>query len=41
MCDAAVAAYTAFLHYQGKTELYGEPEEGAIYLPFLDKGSLY
>jgi len=37
MCDAAIAAYTAFLHYQGKTELCGEPEEGAIWLPFLDR----
>ena len=37
MCDAAIAAYTAFLRYQGKTELCGEPEEGAICLPFLDR----
>ena len=37
MCDAAIAAYTAYLHYQGKTELRGEPEEGAICLPFLDR----
>ena len=35
LCDAAIATYTAFLHSQGKTELYGEPEEGAICLPFL------
>jgi len=35
--DAAIAAYTAYLHYQGKTELCGEPEEGAICLPFLDR----
>jgi len=41
LCDAAIAAYTAFLHYQGKTDLCGKPEESAIYLPFLDKGSLY
>jgi hypothetical protein len=41
LCDAAIAAYTAFLHYQGKTKLCGEAEEGVIYLPFLDKGSLY
>jgi len=34
MCDAAIAAYTAYLHSQGKTELCGEPEEGAICLPF-------
>ena len=37
MCDAAIAAYTAYLHYQGKTELCGESEEGAICLPFLDR----
>ncbi len=37
MCDAAIAAYTAYLHYQRKTELCGEPEEGAICLPFLDR----
>ena len=37
MCDAAIAAYTAYLHYQGKTELYGKPEEGAICLPSLDR----
>ena len=34
LCDAAIAAYTAFLHSKGKTELCGEPEEGAICLPF-------
>jgi len=37
MCDAAIATYTAFLHSQGKTELCGEAEEGAICLPFLDR----
>lgn len=37
MCDAAIAAYTAYLHSQGKTELCGEAEEGTIYLPFLDR----
>ncbi len=37
MCDAAIAAYTAYLHYQGKTELCGEPGEGAICLPLLDR----
>ncbi len=37
LCDAAIAAYTAYLHYRGKTELCGEPEEGAICLPFLDR----
>jgi len=37
MCDAAIAAYTAFLHYQDKTELCGVVEEGAICLPLLDR----
>ena len=37
MCDAAIAAYTAFLYTRGKTELCGEPEEGTICLPFLDR----
>ncbi len=37
MCDAAIAAYTAFLCTRGKTELCGEPEEGTICLPFLDR----
>ena len=31
--DATIAAYTAFLHYQGKTELCGDTREGAICLP--------
>ena len=37
LCDAAIAAYTAFLYSQGKTEPTGEPDEGVIYLPFLDR----
>ncbi len=37
LCDAAIVAYTALLHYHGKTELYGEPGEGVIRLPFLDR----
>ena len=37
MCDAAIAAYTAYRHYQGKTEFCGEPDEGTICLPFLDR----
>jgi len=37
MCDAAIAAYTAYLHYQGMTEFCGEPDEGTICLPFLDR----
>ena len=38
LCDAAIAAYTAFLHWQGKTELVGEVEEGTICLPLVDRG---
>ena len=34
MCDAAIAAYTAFLYFQGKAEVCGEPDEGTICLPF-------
>lgn len=37
LCGAAIADYTAFLHIQGKTELLGNAEEGAICLPFLDR----
>jgi len=37
LCDAAIAAYTAVLHSQNKTELCGEPEEGTICIPFLDR----
>jgi predicted nuclease with RNAse H fold len=33
LCDAAIAAYTAFLYYNGKTELCGKAEEGVICLP--------
>lgn len=33
LCDAVVAAYTAFLHRQGKTEAIGYPKEGVIYIP--------
>ena len=37
LCDAAIAAYTAFLHYQDKTEPCGDPEEGIIYIPLVDR----
>ena len=37
LCDATIAAYTAFLHWQGKTEPIGEAEEGAIWLPLVDR----
>jgi len=33
LCDAAIAAYTAYLHYQSGTEQVGNLEEGAIYIP--------
>jgi len=33
LCDAALAAYTAYLHRQGKAELIGQGEEGLICLP--------
>jgi predicted nuclease with RNAse H fold len=39
MCDATIAAYTAFLCSQGKAELCGEPGEGTIFLPFLDRAA--
>jgi predicted nuclease with RNAse H fold len=39
MCDATIAAYTAFLCSQGKVELCGEPGEGTICLPFLDRAA--
>jgi len=37
LCDATVAAYTAFLYSAGKTKLCGEAGEGIICLPFLDR----
>jgi len=39
LCDALVAAYTAYLYAQGEAEILGDFEEGAIYLPAL-KGFL-
>ncbi len=36
LCDAALAAYTAFLHWWGRTEPVGEVEEGVIWLPLVD-----
>ena len=39
LCDATIAAYTAFLHSQGKTKRCGEPGEGTIWLPFLDRAA--
>ncbi len=33
LCDAAIAAYTAYLHYWNKTEGIGNSKEGLIYIP--------
>jgi len=33
LCDAAIAAYTAYLHYGNKTEQIGNFEDGVIYIP--------
>ncbi len=33
MCDAAIAACTAFLYYHGATEKIGRAEDGFIYIP--------
>jgi predicted nuclease with RNAse H fold len=33
LCDAMIAAYTAYLHYRGKTEPIGNQDEGLIYIP--------
>ncbi len=33
LCDAAIAAYTAFLFAQGQAEAVGDREEGVIYIP--------
>ncbi len=33
LCDAAVAAYTAYLHYLNRTEQVGNPKEGVIFIP--------
>ena len=38
LCDAAIAAYTAFLYWEGRTEPVGEAGEGAIWLPLVDRG---
>ena len=32
-CDAVIAAYTACLHYRGKVDLIGDPDEGQIFIP--------
>jgi predicted nuclease with RNAse H fold len=33
LCDALVAAYTAYLYTRGEVELLGDPDEGAICVP--------
>ena len=33
LCDAAMAAHTAFLHSQGRTQALGDPQEGLILIP--------
>ena len=33
LCDAAVAAYTALLYHQNKTDALGERKEGLIFIP--------
>jgi predicted nuclease with RNAse H fold len=33
LCDAALAAYTAFLCYSGQTQALGCPEEGLLHIP--------
>jgi predicted nuclease with RNAse H fold len=33
LCDAAVAAHTALLYYQNKTQALGSSEEGLIFIP--------
>jgi len=33
LCDAAIAAYTAFLYYQGMVDMLGSSDEGLIFIP--------
>jgi predicted RNase H-like nuclease len=33
LCDASVAAYTAFLYYQNMVDVLGNKEEGLIIIP--------
>ena len=37
-CDAVIAACTAYLYSQGKTEPIGDPDEGLIYIPCRQRG---
>ncbi len=38
LCDALVAAYTTYLHGQGRTEALGDPDEAQIVVPRADGG---
>jgi len=33
LCDALIAAYTAYLHSRSETEAVGDPEEGLLWIP--------
>jgi len=37
LCDAAIAAYTAFLHGQNMVDAIGNEEEGLIFIPHSDQ----
>ena len=41
LCDAAIAAYTAYLHYWKETEQIGNPADGLIYIPKHPVGHLF
>ena len=38
LCDAAIAAYTAYLYHQGRTRRIGNAEEGTIEIPDRQMG---
>jgi len=40
LCDALLAAYTAYLYARGEIEIIGDPEEGAISIPAVLQGKL-
>ena len=41
LCDALLAAYTAYLYVKGEVDVIGDPEEGAIFVPALPQGKLH
>lgn len=41
LCDALLAAYTAYLYTKGEIEIIGDPEEGAIFIPAVLQGKLH